>query len=75
MANFDFHWIPTAIGKLFDQGSLGFDDLPGDLQRATVQAAALDSRATYNGRAWLTRDKKGEWMVTLFDCRRCPGQS
>lgn len=75
-ADFDFRWVPNEIGKLFDQGSLSFDDLPGDLQRAMMQVA-LDSRATYSGRAWLTRDKKnGDWMVTLFDCRRrCPGQS
>jgi hypothetical protein len=71
LANYDFHWIPTEIGKLFDQGSLGFDDLPRDLQAATVNAADLDSRATYGGRAWLTRDKDGRWRVTLFDCRRC----
>jgi hypothetical protein len=71
LANFDFHWIPTEIGKLFDQGSLGFDDLSHDLQVATVNAGELDSRASYAGRAWLTRDKNGAWRVTLFDCRRC----
>jgi hypothetical protein len=70
---FGFRWIPTEIGKLFDQGAIGFDDLPNDLQRAAAQAAALNSRETYGGRAWMTRDKKGEWMVTLFDCRRCDG--
>ena len=73
LAYFDFHWIPTDIGKLFDQGSLGFDDLPNDLQRATMQGGALDSRTTYNGRAYLTRDKTGDWKVTMFECRRCPG--
>lgn len=75
LADVGFHWIPTDIGKLFDQGSLTFDDMPRDLQQASVYAADLDSRPTYNGRAWLTRDKKGEWQVTLFDCRRCSTQS
>ena len=71
LANLDFRWIPTEIGKLFDQGSFGFDDLPHDLQVAAQNAADLDSRATYAGRAWLTRNKNGDWYVTLFDCRRC----
>ena len=71
LANLDFRWIPTEIGKLFDQGSFGFDDLPHDLQVAAQNAADLDSRATYAGRAWLTRNKSGDWYVTLFDCRRC----
>jgi hypothetical protein len=75
LASFDFHWIPTDIGKLFDQGSLDFDDLPRDLQLASVNAGDLDTRATYAARAWLTRDKNGEWRVTLFDCRRCSTQS
>jgi len=75
LASFDFHWIPTDIGKLFDQGSFSFDDLPRDLQVATVNAGDLDTRATYAGRAWLTRDKNGAWRVTLFDCRRCSTQS
>ncbi|HEY7237246.1 MAG TPA: hypothetical protein VH539_24025 [Gemmatimonadaceae bacterium] len=74
-ADVAFRWIPTDIGKLFDQGSLSFDDMPRDLQVASVNAGDLDSRATYNGRAWLTRNKKGEWTVTLFDCRRCSTQS
>jgi hypothetical protein len=75
LARFDFHWIPTDIGKLFDQGDLSFDDLPGDLQRASVNAARLDSRASYVGQAYLTRDKNGDWRVTMFECRRCPGES
>ena len=74
-ANFDFKWIPTEIGKLFDQGELGFDDLPRDLQLASVNSADLDTRATYAARAWMTRDKDGAWKVTLFDCRRCSTQS
>jgi hypothetical protein len=75
IARFDFRWIPSDIGKLFDQGALGFDDLSRDLQVASVSAADLDSRATYKGQAWLTRDKTGEWKVTMFDCRRCSTQS
>ena len=55
--------------------ALGFDDLSTDLQRATINAGDLDTRATYAARAWLTRDKEGEWKVTLFDCRRCSTQS
>lgn len=74
LASFDFHWIPNDIGKLFDQGSLAFDDLPRDLQVATIAAGGLDSRESYAARAWLTRDKKGAWQVTMLDCRRCPGQ-
>jgi len=74
-ADVAFRWIPTDIGQLFDQGSLNFDDMPRDLQTASVNAGDLDSRATYGGRAWLTRNKKGEWTVTLFDCRRCSTQS
>ncbi|HZI43185.1 MAG TPA: hypothetical protein VFD67_15805 [Gemmatimonadaceae bacterium] len=75
LASVGFKWIPNDIGKLFDQGALDFDNMPRELQMASVNAADLDSRATYNGRAWLTRDKKGEWYVTLFDCRRCSTQS
>lgn len=74
-ASIVFKWIPTDIGKLFDQGSFGFDDLPRDLQVASANAADLDTRATYSGRAWMTRDKDGVWKVTLFDCRRCSTQS
>lgn len=75
LASFDFRWIPTDIGKLFDQGAFSFDDLSRDLQLATINAGDLDTRATYAGRAWLTRDKNGAWKVTLFDCRRCSTQS
>lgn len=75
LARFDFHWIPTEIGNLFDQGALGYDDLSRDLQIAVVNAADMDSRATYAGMAWLTRDKNGDWRVTMFDCRRCSTQS
>jgi hypothetical protein len=75
LASFDFHWIPTEIGKLFDQGSLAFDDLPRELQAATISAGDLDSRASYAARAWLTRDKTGAWRVTMIDCRRCSTQS
>lgn len=75
LARFDFHWIPTDIGKLFDEGDLSFDNLPTELQRASVNAGGLDSRASYVGQAYLTRDKNGDWRVTMFECRRCPGQS
>lgn len=75
IARFDFHWIPTDIGKLFDQGDISFDDLPRDLQVASVNAGDLDTRKTYAGQAWLTRDNTGEWKVTMFDCRRCSTQS
>ena len=75
LASFDFHWIPTDVGKVFDQGAFSFDDLSRDLQLATINAGDLDTRATYAGRAWLTRDKSGAWKVTLFDCRRCSTQS
>jgi hypothetical protein len=71
LANFEFHWIPTEVGKLFDQASLEFDDLSHDMQVATANAGDLDTRATYFARAWLTRDKNGQWRVTLFDCRKC----
>ena len=74
LAEFDFHWIPTEVGGLFDQGALGFDELPPDLQHATIDAGDLDTRATYAARAYMTRDKEGEWKVTLFDCRRCSTQ-
>lgn len=70
-----FRWIPTSVGKFFDQGALSFDDMPRDLQQASVYAADLDSRATYGARVWLTRDKNGDWQVTMFDCRRCTTQS
>ena len=75
LAEFEFRWIPTEVGSLFDQGALGFDDLSVDMQRATIYAGDLDTRASYAARAWMTRDKKGEWQVTLFDCRRCSTQS
>ena len=75
IARFDFRWIPTDVGKLFDQGDIGFDELPRDLQVASVNAGDLDTRKTYAGQAWLTRDKNGDWKVTMFDCRRCSTQS
>jgi hypothetical protein len=75
LASFDFHWIPTEIGKLFDQGTLAFDELPRELQLATISAGDLDSRASYAARAWLTRDQSGAWRVTMIDCRRCSTQS
>jgi hypothetical protein len=75
LASFDFRWIPTEIGKVFDQASPTFDDLPEQLQKATISAGDLDSRASYAARAWLTRDKTGEWRVTMMDCRRCSSQS
>jgi hypothetical protein len=74
LARFDFHWIPTDIGKLFDQAALSFDDMPPNLQHASLQAGGLDSHASYAGQAVLTRDKNGGWRVTLFECRRCPQQ-
>jgi hypothetical protein len=54
---------------------LSFDDLPNELQRATVNAGNLDSRASLAGQAWLTRGNDGNWRVTMFDCRRCGSQS
>ena len=70
LVGFEFRWIPTSAGKLFDQAAPEFDDLPADLRIATMYAGDLDSHRTFAGRAWMTRDKNGAWKVTLFDCPR-----
>ena len=75
LASFDFRWIPSEAGKLFDQASLTFDELPTEQQRAIIWAGDLDSRRDFSARAWLTRGSDGAWKVTLFDCRRCSTQS
>ena len=72
LASVDFRWVPTEIGKLFDQGLPEFDELPNELQRGLTYAAQLDSRRTFGGRAWMTQGREGkEWKVTLFQCQRC----
>ena len=76
LAYFDFHWTPTEIGKLFDESGVDYEDLSPELQAARRQLERpLDSRLKNSGRAWLTRDKNGDWKVTLFDCWRCPNRS
>ena len=68
----DFRWVPTDVGRLFDQASPAFDELPRELQVGLVYAGDLDSHRTYSGRAWMTRGREGkEWKVTLFQCSRC----
>jgi hypothetical protein len=71
LANFDFRWVPTELGKLFDQASTSFEDLPAQAQYAMMEASDLDSRRTYNARAYMTRGNDGDWRVTLMECRRC----
>ena len=76
LAYFDFHWMPTEIGKLFDESGVNYEDLSPELQAAQRQLdGPLDSRLKYSGRAWLTRDKNGDWKVTLFECWRCPNRN
>jgi hypothetical protein len=76
LAYFDFHWIPTEIGKLFDESGVSFEDLSPELQAARRQLEVpLDSHLKYSGRVWLTRDGKGDWKATLFDCWRCPNRN
>jgi len=76
LAYFDFHWIPTEIGKLFDESGANYEDLSPELQAASQRLEGpLDSRLKYSGRAWLTRDKEGKWKVTLVDCWRCPNRN
>jgi hypothetical protein len=70
-ANFEFKWIPTEVGALFDQGSTSFDDLSEEDQRAAKWAGKLDSRKLYVGRAWLHKDKELKWVVTGINCTRC----
>lgn len=76
LAYFDFHWIPTEIGKLFDESGASYEDLSPEQQAVRRQLdGPLDSHLKYSARAWLTRDKKGDWKVTLFECWRCPNRS
>lgn len=76
LAYFDFHWMPTEIGKLFDESGVDYEELSPELQAARRQLERpLDSRLKNSGRAWLTRDRNGDWKVTLFDCWRCPNRS
>lgn len=70
LVRFEFRWMPTEVGKLFDQGAPEFDDLSRELRYATVYAGDLDTRRSFGGRAWMTRGKDGAWYVTLFDCPR-----
>lgn len=76
LAYFDFHWLPTEIGKLFDESGANYEDLSPELQAARQQMEGpLDSRLKYSSRAWLTRDTKGDWKVTLVECWRCPNRN
>lgn len=76
LAYFDFHWIPTEIGSLFDESGVNYEDLSPELQAARRQLEGpLDSRLKYSARAWLTRDRNGDWKVTLFECWRCPNRN
>jgi len=70
-ANFEFKWVPTEVGALFDQASTSFDDLSEEDQRAAKWAGKLDSRQTYGARAWLHKDKELKWVVTGINCPRC----
>ena len=76
LAYFDFHWVPTEVGRLFDESGVDYEELSPELQAARRQLERpLDSRLKNSGRAWLTRDKNGDWKVTLFECWRCPNRS
>lgn len=76
LAYFDFHLLPTEIGTLFDEAGVNYEDLSPELQAVRPQLEGqLDSRLKYSGRAWLTRDGKGDWKVTLFECWRCPNRN
>ena len=76
LAYFDFHWIPTEIGKLFDESGANYEDLSPELQAARQQLdGPLDSRLKYSGRGWFTRDRTGDWKVTLWECWRCPNRN
>jgi hypothetical protein len=76
LAYFDFHWIPTEIGKLFDDAGANYEDLSPEQQATRRQLEGpLDSQLKYSGRAWLTRDRDGDWKVTLVECWRCPNRN
>lgn len=76
LAYFDFHWIPTEVGTLFDESGANYEDLSAEQQAVRRQLEGpLDSSLKYSGRAWLTRDRNGDWKATLVDCWRCPNRS
>ena len=72
---FDFHWVPTEIGRLFDEAGADNEDLSPQLQALRQREGPLDSHLKNSARAWLTRDRNGDWKATLFECWRCPNRS
>ena len=70
VVEFEFTWVPTVTGSIFDQGSDEIESLSGIAYRG-AKALQMDSRITWGARAYLNRTVKGRWMVTGWRCGRC----
>src|SRR4051812_17359407 len=70
VAEFEFVWVPTTTGEVFDQGGNEIDHLSGIAERG-ARGLQMDSRIRWAARAYLNRTSKGKWIVTGVRCGKC----
>jgi hypothetical protein len=70
IAEFEFAWVPTTTGTVFDQGGDEIDHLTGIAERG-ARGLQMDSRIRWAARAYLNRTAKGKWIVTGLRCGKC----
>jgi hypothetical protein len=71
VAYFDFRWVPTTAGSLFDQGSDAFAHLDQASWANARQMMKLDSRVPQRAKVYFNRVEKGRWIVKGMECGRC----
>ena len=71
VAYFDFKWVPTSTGTLFDQGSDAFTHLSLQSGSNARQMMKLDSRLPQRAKVFFNRVEKGHWIVKGMECGRC----
>lgn len=70
VVEFEFVWVPTSTGVLYDQAGDEIEHLTGETYRQ-ARGLQMDSRIKWAARAYLNRTVKGRWMVTGVRCGRC----
>jgi len=71
VAYFEFRWVPTAAGALFDQGGDAIGHLDQTSWSNAKQFFKLDSRVPQRAKVYLNRVEKGRWIVKGMECGKC----
>ena len=71
VAYFEFRWMPTATGALFDQGGDAITQLDQMSWSNARQLFRFDSRLPQRAKVYLNRVEKGHWIVKGMECGKC----